>query len=100
GALHALATGLLIDIRITGIFVPAMTLGFVVLELLADRDAPRRRFLIAAAVYCALTWIVIVACWPAIWSHPIGGFAESFSRMSSFNWGQAVLYEGQQLPPT
>lgn len=99
-AIHGLACALLIDIRITGILAPALTV------LLAFVDVVRRRLTRAEhfRVISRLTAFMLfagfftVVFWPALWADPVGNFVRAFQIMGRFSaWGDTVLYIGRMV---
>jgi hypothetical protein len=96
--LHGLATALAIDMRIAGVFVPALTGVVLGVDFLHPDNRPRRRALIAAgAVFlCALS-VFVVLFWPRLWSAPVGSFVHSFSVMSDYPLEGTVLYIGDYV---
>src|SRR5207249_7353013 len=58
--IHALATGILIDIRILGIFMPAMTLAFLLLENWLETPRFSKRAITIAGLYLVCTAVVVV----------------------------------------
>jgi len=98
-ALHGLATGFAIDIRVMGIVMLPLTLAFLLARLL-KREVPLRSWLIATAAYLVTTLVVVVALFPFLWQDPLGNFALTFSNMSRFRWSQQVLYMGELLQAT
>jgi hypothetical protein len=94
---HALTSALLIDIRIVGVFVPAMTLLLGAGDLLFVKSAtrPPARRVAALALYLALLGGLTVAFLPFLWRSPLEHFVALFHRIP---FGRMVLYLGQDLP--
>ena len=100
GALHALACGMLIGMRITGVLMPAMTVFlFVADPLLGKRGTlpPVWRRLLGVAAYVPLVIGFTVLFWPYLWMDPYHQFIAAFAEMSKYGWGGKVVFEGQLL---
>lgn len=95
---HALATALLLAIRLPGLFIPAMTLGFVAANLLFLPEERHRwkDWAIRLLAYFILAAALTVLFWPFLWRDPIGHFAEAYADMSRFSRqvGLFVMYQG------
>jgi len=110
---HALASALLISTRVIGVFVPALTLFFLLLQAIFIRDENIKgwklkdsgifeelRFIfIRGGYYLLLMFTLTVAFWPYLWSQPFQHFVEIFTTMSHFNWDDPVLFRGEFLNP-
>jgi len=109
---HALASAILIDIRIVGVIVPAATLGFFVLDALvagavaARGDFPSRRIRRMISGLRGAAWfplllhgvtlaVCVVAFWPVLWRTPLKNFVTALRVMSRYPWGGTVLYLGK-----
>ena len=90
---HGVVCGLLIDIRIVGVMLAALTLGFWVLD--AARES--RRNVASLVAYLAATGCVMVLLWPTLWKDPVGGVVRSFADMGSFPWEATVMYLGKYV---
>jgi hypothetical protein len=95
--LHALSCAILIDMRIPGIILPALTLGFIVLDILFNKEPLKFSKTIAPVilVYGALMLCFIVAFWPYLWNDPLGNFLAAFNNMKKFRWSGQVLFFGK-----
>ncbi|WP_210114494.1 ArnT family glycosyltransferase [Hymenobacter elongatus] len=94
--LHAVATGLAIDVRTMGVLLLGFTAIFLGLEMLY-RPALRRSMLVAAAVYLPVTAAVVVLGWPYLWENPVANFLAAFQSFSRYRSDMLVQYWGQQL---
>jgi hypothetical protein len=94
-ALHALACGWLIDVRMPGVMLAATTvLLFAGLWLLDWRDGRPSRFGLAPLLgYCGLTPLFVVAFWPFLWRDPTH-FVRCFQVMSHYPWSASAYYDG------
>ena len=99
---HALSSALLVDIRIVGLLVPAMTLFLGAGDLLFVRSSrpPVARRAAMLAVYAALLACLVVAFFPFLWRSPLEHVLAVFARMSRFPFHRTVLYLGQDIPAT
>lgn len=88
--LHALVCAFLIDIRILGIIVPAITALFFIPHLLKKNFS-------SFLFYFFLLVVLTILFWPILWTNPLYHFLEAFRQMSSFSWQRTVLYLGNYL---
>jgi hypothetical protein len=99
---HALATSALIAVRLPGLFIFALTIGFFALDfiLLTEARAAWRRRVMLLAFYGVLSTGWMVLLWPFLWQHPATHFLEAFADMSRFSqevnlpvlyWGESIL---------
>ena len=97
---HALASAVLIDIRVVGLVVPALTLLFAAGDLLFVRDdaRPARRRVALLAAYGGPLAVLTVALFPFLWPSPLVHLGEVLEKMSQFPFRRTVLYLGQDLP--
>jgi len=95
-ALHAVITGLLINIRILGVLMIGLTLLFYFLESLNDRKW--KVFLSKSFVFTITVLLVLYLSWPYLWENPVVNFLESFKVMGQFNWDDPVLFFGNHIP--
>ncbi len=94
--MYACVTGILIDIRITGIIIPLLT----VLIFLADKSLKYfgRKWIVRSAyllIYLFLSGIFVVLFWPILWTNPILHFPAALGEMSKFPWFGDVKYMGR-----
>ncbi len=96
--LHALLSAFLIDIRIIGIILPAISL-FISIPILFKRDEDSKQVLKTISLYSLATILLIYAFWPALWTDPLL-LGRSFVLMSHFPFLYDVLFQGQLIPAT
>ena len=96
--LHALLSAILIDIRIIGIILPAISF-LMIIPILFKRDEDNKQILKVISIYSLATIILIYAFWPALWTDPLL-LGKSFARMSHFPFRYDVLFQGQMIPAT
>ncbi|AYA38051.1 hypothetical protein D3Y59_13990 [Hymenobacter oligotrophus] len=100
--LHAAATAFAIDVRTMGVLLPALTLGFGLLE--AWQEPTRRRALLVALVaYFPLMAAFTVVGWPFLWEAPFANFMAAFRSFSRYrstlhNFYLGELISARQLP--
>lgn len=113
-AFHALASALLISTRIIGVFMPVLTLFFLLLSLFIFRkdngSEPRvelttkmagfRKALVTGGYYLILMSVLTILFWPYLWGQPVRHFSEIFTTMSHFEWDDPVLFFGKFLAPS
>ncbi len=74
-ALHGFVLGLLVDIRVSGLFMVALTYGALGMQAALrwrDRAAFARAWLAPAAALSAVFAATVFAFWPFLWADPIG----------------------------
>lgn len=96
---HALATAILIDVRIMGVILPVATIIMVLLKL-GRSEVSLRSILSPLFIYLFLSVLLVVVFWPYLWSDPWGNFVQAFVNMSKFRWQYSVLYLGQSIDAT
>jgi hypothetical protein len=93
---HAVCTGILIDIRILGGLVILFTLIMTAMDLAARRAG--KRMISSAALNLVLYLVVlsgvVVLLWPTLWRNPMEGIAGAFTEMSRYPYQAPVLYMG------
>jgi len=87
----ALATALLIDIRVMGVLFPAILLGIYFLNGLKKEDVK------PLLVYFSLTAVFVVIFWPILWKDSLGNFIEAFNY---YPQKTSILYFGDVLKST
>jgi hypothetical protein len=94
---HALSSALLIDTRIVGVVVPAMTLLLATGDLLfvENEGRPRGRRVAMLALYGALLGGLVFAFYPFLWRSPLEHLVALFGRIP---FTRTVRYLGQDLP--
>ncbi|MCX5822791.1 MAG: glycosyltransferase family 39 protein [Deltaproteobacteria bacterium] len=94
--LFALATALLVDQRITGIFLPFLAVFVTGIdEIKAGQtfnNLPKRLF--PVFIYLISFSIFMVLFWPYLWENPVRNFINAFGVMNRFPFTHNVLYLG------
>lgn len=88
--IHAIATALVVDIRIVGIYIIPVTLVLLVMK----REQGFKKHLIA---YLIATCFFIVAFWPTLWNQPVKNFYSAFVEMSRYDQSTGGLFFGEQV---
>ena len=98
---HALSTAVLIDTRIVGVVLPAITFGWILIYALFPQKTGQnpKRLLLLFLLYIAATGPLLTALWPYLWEAPIAHFLEAFEVMGNFNWQGQVLLWNDWLEP-
>lgn len=100
-AFHALTNAALIDIRITGVLIPAMTFLFIAFDVLKS-SLPRTKLKDispALLLYGFFLPCLTVLFWPYLWESPLH-FVQAFRDMSEFRFEGEMLYLGKYVSPT
>lgn len=98
--LHALASAIVINTRIVGVYIPVLTFLLLLLDLIQNR-VDRNLFLSylrTTPVYLCLTGVLSYAFFPYLWAEPYASALESFNTMANFSWGSQLLYFGKFIP--
>src|SRR5262249_26231987 len=100
--LHALSCAFMIDIRLMGVIVPALTIAVPTgVWLTSFRHRPAVQFrLVPLLVYAVALIAFTILFWPILWRDPVGHFRGAWEEMSRYPWDRNVLYRGEQIPAT
>lgn len=99
-AIHAIASALVVDIRLPGLVIFPITVGFFLADtfILSTRRLWKGRIRILV-VYFLLFLGFVVLFWPYLWSNPIGNFTNAFLSFSHFlRLSDTVFYLGSYIP--
>ena len=99
GFFHALVTGFMIDIRITGILIPLVTIVVFVTDLILNRRNGIAKHVIVLVSYILFQFSFIILFWPVLWMGPIHHLKGAFAQMSSFPWHGVMLFMGDLIRP-
>jgi len=92
---HSLSSAILISLRIPGIVMVAITLGFLILSIFFQQNQKWQRVFLHSVIYLILTCLLTYAFWPILWHDPIHEIQNAFQLMSHYPWrGGVVLYRG------
>ncbi len=98
--LHALACGLLIDIRMMGIVVPCFTFLFIMIDFLCGSGSVKmkiKKVIPGMICYVLLLIVFVILLWPILWEGPVYHFIEAFKDLSRHLWYLDVLYLGEYV---
>ena len=96
---HALATAVLIDVRLMGVILPAATLVVIALRL-GRGEVALQKTLLSIFIYLILCVFLVIVFWPYLWSAPLDNFLQAFKNMANFRWNNPVRYFGEWVPAT
>ncbi len=94
---HTLATAIVIAIRITGVFIVALTAGFLFVDLLVNRFKPVSGTVLnlgKLAIFFTAGFGLVVLMWPILWHDPPGEFINAFRLMSNYPASTTMLFKG------
>jgi len=96
---HGACCAVLVDMRLMGMLVPAVTAACLLYEMAAGRGAGggRRGAALRLGVFCAALIPLTVLLWPTLWTDPVGNFMEAFQAMRRFAWRATVLFMGEEV---
>lgn len=97
--LHGGVSAFLIAIRVAGIFIPLITIVFLIAKWIFQ-PRPRKFIgmeLLAASIYLLLTFGLTTLFWPILWHDPLGEFVNALNRMSQYPWIGDILYLGNLI---
>ena len=97
--IHGLASAFAIDIRLPGLIIPIITVGFFALDSLSGATLRLKSRLILLGIYLISLAIFTFLLWPYLWANPLSRFYEAFRNMSQFpRYSAPVLYLGNYFP--
>lgn len=91
--LSGILSGLLIDIRVMGIVIPAVITALFLIDII--KGPQRKGIILRYLVYLVLTILVVILIWPWLWQDPAGRFRIALANMSKFRWDNNVLLNGE-----
>jgi len=96
---HAVVTGIMIDVRILGLIIPVATVGHMVFYHFANphRQLTFLRLAALLAVYVVAQALAVIAFWPILWDGPWFHLQAAFDEMSHYHWSGNIRYMGQIL---
>ena len=92
----ALTSALATDLRLMGIFLPVLTLFFIFIMYLMNKDFIKKKFL-SISLFLILTPFFIIVFWPYLWSDPLINFLVAFKKFAAFPWTGKNLYFGEYI---
>lgn len=100
---HGLACALVINARLMGVWIPCITLGFYLFDLLRHDRALIGKKLLYFGLFVVSTISITILLWPYLWERPFQNFIDAFALLSKYNWGGEMRYfnswiNAQDLP--
>ncbi len=92
---HAIASAILIDIRILGIIIPIFTIIYSVLKI--SFEGNNNNLIRRNIIYIVLLIPFIILFWPVLWWHPFENFIAAFNEMRKYHWDGFVLFNGKKI---
>lgn len=100
--LFGLASALLLDQRITGVFIPCLAVGMTGIDIF-KMERPfynLQHKLFPLFVYLLSLVFFTILFWPYLWESPVNNFLNAFMRMNKFPFSPPVLYLGDFIKAT
>ncbi len=94
-ALLGAAVGLLVNLRVMGVVLPAAVLALRALDLaFAQERAERKRILVTTGVFALAGALTIYAILPYLWADPVGRAVEWWATLSNHPYKPTDLFRG------
>ncbi|WP_028667981.1 ArnT family glycosyltransferase [Runella zeae] len=97
GVWLAFFTAVSINMRPTGLILPVVAMGWLVIDGV-QIPSLRRPILRLGAIQLGLVVVFTVALWPYLWENPIAHFGQVLQNMSKFRFTFPVLFLGKSTP--
>lgn len=94
--LHAITTGIAIDLRIMGVTILCCTLAALAIDSFKNKNTTLLTIK-NSVIYILVTFAIVVLFFPHLWHRPAINFAEAFSAMAHFRWDSTVKFAGTML---
>lgn len=95
--LFGLASALMVDQRVTGIFIPCLAIAMSGIDILKEggpfNNLPKR--LLSVFAYLFFYFFFTILFWPYLWESPVRNFLHAFEVMSRYPQLIEVLYRGE-----
>ena len=99
--IHGLCSGMVLALRVGGLFVPIYTGIFITLEMIRDyRESGTidiQRYVKILLVYSVSFAMSTIALWPLLWETPVLNFIAAMQNMMSDQQQPGGFYLGQQI---
>ena len=100
--LHAFASALLINVRITGIIIFPFTVLFLMVfatsnSLNYQQKIPWFKMFKILLMYLISCAVFIYLFWPFLWENPIDNFSTAYTNMSKFRWDGYGYLMGEKI---
>ncbi len=100
-AVDGICSGIVLAIRVGGLFVPIYTVGFIALEMILEfrRNASVNinRYCKLLVVYTACVALSTILFWPLLWEAPLLNFIAAMHNMMTEQQAPGGFYFGQQI---
>lgn len=100
---HGTVCGLAIAVRPVGVILPALTIGFFVVERLNRRKSSQNIGFGSWAGqllgYSIILITVTTVAWPFLWDDPYTNFFRAWEKFSAFPWDGELLLFNEKLRP-
>ena len=99
GILHGLFCGFMIDIRLMGVLLPAVTVFMFFLRVLfAERKIKTvLSYFIPVGLFILSTASITILFWPVLWLDPLHHFIKGWKEMSGFTFATTTLFQEQYI---
>lgn len=94
--LFSICSAIAINIRLTGIIIPAIALGWGVIDRFRLREKSGA-IALKLGIYVVLTAAFTVMFWPFLWEAPLDNFQFALANMSKFRANIEVLFFGERM---
>ena len=99
--IHAIICAIIINIRMPGVIILAITIFIFSLESVFKYNKSQiKKDLIQLVLFILILTIFIIIFWPSLWASPLKNFILFFKKMSNYPWGGVNLYLGHYIKAT
>lgn len=95
-AWHALITAFLIDLRVVGLLIPAVTIIIALIRVF-KKEVSSSKVLPSILIYSILTVFLTITFWPYLWADPLANFIKAFEKMAHYPFDGYVRYFGSMV---
>lgn len=100
--LFGLASALMVDLRVTGVFIPFLAILMSGIDVLKEgrpfNNLPKK--LNPLFVYLISYFLFTTLFWPYLWENPVQNFLHAFEVMSRYPQPLSLLYRGEFIQST
>lgn len=96
--LLGLSVGILINIRLMGIMVPATLTFFLFVDAFFEKKYLHHIKLLG--VFAVSLAAILYITWPFLWKAPLENFITAIKNMSQFRFDREMLFRGEVIRPT
>jgi len=94
--IFSLISSLVTDVRILGIFLPALIFLIYIINILRDNNFGKKKILPLIFFLTSLPFLIILF-WPYLWAHPIENFIEVFRNLKNYPYEIYNFYFGEYI---